>query len=120
MANIAWSDVMDIPGATADGFGNTTTGWQTMVINVVNTQLDPDEFDGESGPILKMARCMLACHYSALGKQGASGAVVGESEGEVSAQYAIPNFDLSLLRLTSYGRAVLTLANSAVGGATVL
>jgi hypothetical protein len=120
MAAILWTDVLDIPGAVADGFGSTTSGWQTMVLAVVNTQLDPDMFDGESGPITKMARCMLACHYSAFGKQGASGATTSESEGGVATSYAVPPFNLSLLYMTGYGRALRSLMNSASGGATVL
>jgi hypothetical protein len=120
MADIIWSDVMDVPGATNDGFGSVTAGWQTQILTIANTQLDPDAFGGVNDPIYKTARCLLACHYTAFAKLGMNGIAVLQSEGGVTQQYALPPFDKSRLMFTGYGLMLLSLMNAAYGGPTVL
>ena len=107
MTAILWSDVMAVPGAIGDGFASVPALGQTMILAVVNSakRLDVDMFDGEDGPITKLARCFLACHMAAKGKIGAGGALVGESDGRLARQYAMPAMTRSTLLTTSYGQA---------------
>lgn len=89
-----------------------------MILAVVNTQLDVTMFDGESGPITKLARCALAAHYGALGYMGSGGQVVAESEGGLSRAYAMPA--VGDLYSTSYGKLYRSLISSKAHGPRLL
>lgn len=119
MADIAWSDVLALPGASVEMAG-VSAGAQTMFLGVVNTQLDVTMFDGESGAITKLARCALAAHYGALSLLGSGGSIVGESEGGLSRQYAMPSAYLGPLYATSYGRLYSALISSKAHGPRLL
>lgn len=107
MTAILWSDVLAVPGAIGDGMAQVPALGQTMILAVVNStkRLDVDMFDGEDGPITKLARCFLALHMAARGKVGAGGALIGEADGRLSRQYAMPTMTRSSLTSTSYGTA---------------
>lgn len=110
MAPIAWTDVIALPGALGDGMGLVPVLGQTMILTAVNKLFDVTMFDGEEGPNTKLARVFMACHLAALGKLGTGGPMIGESDGRLSRQYAMPSTRSEWFR-TSYGAAAWTLAS---------
>lgn len=117
---IAWTDVTALPGAANDGLANVPANGQTMILSVVNSSifLDVSLFDGEDGPITKLARCAMAAHIAALGKLGSGGALLGESDGRLSRTYAIP--PRGTYGLTMYGQLFASLVGSGGYGPYVL
>ncbi len=61
MAAITWLDVV----AIACELSAINAAAQTMILEHVNTAFDPDNFDGEDAPRLKMLRAYAAAHYAA-------------------------------------------------------
>lgn len=118
--DIVWTDVLDVPGAVGDNFSNATIGWQTMCLVVSNTNLDPDVFGGDTSPVYKLARCLYACHMTALAMRGINGPTTSQSEGGVSTTNAYMPYNLNRLLATSYGTLLLSLMDSSYGGAMVL
>lgn len=118
MSAIAWSDVVALPGADVELAGVSPAG-QNILLAVVNSILDVNMFDGESGPITKAARCFLCAHFAALGKLGSGGPLVGETDGRLSRQYAMPNSRAEALQ-TSYGSAYWQLIGSQARGPRLL
>lgn len=110
MAPITWTDVVALPGAVGDGMGLVPPLGQTMILASVNKFFDVTMYDGEDGPDTKLARCYMACHFAALGKLGSGGTMIGESDGRLSRQYAMPATRSEWFR-TSYGAAAWSLAN---------
>jgi hypothetical protein len=117
---IAWSDVLNLPGAANDGLANVPVSGQTMILSVVNSAifLDTSLFDGEDGPITKLARCAIAAHMAALGKLGSGGALGAESDGRLSRTYAFP--PKGTYGLTMYGQLFASLVGSGGYGGYVL
>ena len=121
MAAIAWSDVLNLPGASADGLGSVAVGGQTMILACVNSSAycDPGAFDGEDGPLTKLARCALAAHTAALGKLGMGGALRAERDGKLEREYQVST-SARVLGLTSYGQLYLSLITPARQGPILL
>lgn len=93
-----------MPGASGDGLALVSLTAQTAILATVNKFLDVTSFDGESGPDTHLARCYLAAHFCALGKLGTGGPMIGESDGRLSRQYAMPS-TRSQFMTTSWGTA---------------
>lgn len=118
MAAIVWNDVVALPGADVE-LATVSVAGQTILLAVANSILDVNMFDGESGPITKAARCFLCAHFAALGKLGSGGPLIGESDGRLSRQYAMPNSRAEALQ-TSYGSAYWQLICGQARGPRVL
>lgn len=118
---ITWLDVMQLPGAAGDGLGSVPVGGQTLILACVSSTLhcDPGAFDGESGPITKLARCALAAHMATMGKLGAGGALRAESDGKLSRAYQVDT-SRGGLSMTSYGQLYLSLITPANHGPRLL
>lgn len=118
MAAIAWSDVLGLPGAVTELAGVPALG-QVAILGAVNSMLDVSRFDGESGPLTKLARCFLAAHFGALGMLGSGGPLIGEAAAGLSRQYAMPN-TRSEYMTTSYGQAYFSLIGTQAFGPRLL
>lgn len=89
MAAILWSDITPI---YAD-LSTIDVAAQTMILAYVNGTLGVavDKFDGEEGPMTKLARVNLAAHMATMcvrGSSGGVGPIQSMSEGSVSVTYA--------------------------------
>lgn len=119
MAAILWSDVTSLPGANVELAGVPVAG-QTIILAVANARFDTTMFDGESGPLMKAARCYFAAHMAAMGLLGSGGVLTGEAAGGLSRQYAAPTLGRSELMRTSYGAMVWQLIGSQAHGPRLL
>jgi hypothetical protein len=115
VAAIVWTDVT----ALAPELGTTAAQTQTDVLAFVNAALAVSLYDGEGGPRTRLSRIYLAAHLATMPRLGAGGALVGESAGGLSRQYAAP-MTRSNLGKTSYGVAFLSLSPPAARGPQVL
>lgn len=109
MADIAWNpDVI----AVAPELSTAAVAAQIAILAHVNTDLDVSMFDGEGGPMTRLARMYLAAHFGTqIGAGASAGAVVSESAGGLSRSYASVASSESSLGSTAYGRLYLSLAN---------
>lgn len=118
MAAITWQNVEDAtdndPIITAFSMAG-----QMLILAVVNKSLNVALYDGEDGDLTLLARCMLAAHYAASAKLGATGPITAESEGGISISYAV-SYDKSPYMLTSYGRLFWQLIPPAACGPRLL
>lgn len=122
MAAIAWTDVQTVPGAPAAKLATVDPVWQAVMVAMANTYLDVNIFGGEDAPVTKLARCLYVLHMYTLEIMGAASALSGtagplskEQAGKLVREYgSIETRGDSLnndpLSLTSYGRALVTLA----------
>lgn len=116
MASIVWTDVAALPNVPTI----STTG-QAAILGVVNSALDVSAFDGEAGPITKLARMFLAAHFASLAQLGRGGVLAAESGGGLSRSYAMPPLaNRSWYMTTSYGSAFYGLLRPQVRGPIVL
>lgn len=122
MADIEWTDVT----AFAPALSTVDEAAQDDIIAWVNAAINPDTFDGDDGPIYRIARIYLAAHSALLARQGNSngaGPVTLETAGGVTRQYANPGGGIALAALDSTGYGKLykqLLASSNVRGPFVL
>jgi hypothetical protein len=112
MAAIAWTDVVALPGAAR--LATLATIYQDVVLAMVNTRVAVDGFDGEDGPLTKLARMYLAAHQATLGLQKAPGALTGERAGGIDKTFAAPMIQ-SEFAVTPYGMLYLTLVRTSPG-----
>ncbi len=117
MAAITWADVTAVAGELA----NFATAGQTALLSVVNSasMIDVSAFDGEDGPLTKVARSYLAAHLAASSRNGTGGALISESAGGLSRSFAAPS-TRSQYFTTSYGQMYLMLASPACHGPALL
>lgn len=101
---------MAMPGAAENGLASVPILGQTAILACVNAFFDVAMFDGESGPNTRLARCFMVGHFVSLDRLGAGGPLIGESDGRLSRQYAMPATKSEWLS-TSYGRAAWMLAS---------
>ncbi len=107
MAPIVWTDVTSLPSSS--NLASVDPIAQTAILASVNRFLDVSSFDGEDGPDTHLARANLAAHFCSLDSLGrAGGALTLESDGRLSAQYAMPS-TRSEYFMTGYGRMVYAL-----------
>ncbi len=117
MTAIAWSDVTALPGASS--FVSVSSGAQTMILDVANTALNASAFDGEDGPITKLARVNFAAHICAFEKLGVSGPLASQSALSLARSFMAPQ-SKSLFEQTSFGRVFLTMIRNSARGPIVL
>jgi len=108
MADITWTDVLDIaPELAAVG-----AGAQSLYLAHANTALAVEALGGEAAPKLKLARIYLVAHLAtaaALAIGGASGPVVSESAGGLSVSYGAAAAATTDYGSTGYGRSLAAL-----------
>lgn len=122
MAAILWTDITVRPGAPA-ALASVDIAVQTVWLEIANTYLDVNIFDGEDGPVTKNARCLYVLHMYAMEvvasimvSTGATGPVTRETAGKLTVEYgSLGNTGGSAsnsdpLGATMYGRALLALA----------
>ena len=115
MAAILWTSVI----AIAPELAATAPEAQASLLGFVNSALDVSKYDGESGPITKMARMYLAAHFASLALLGAGGPITMERAGQLEVEYAIPRGKSEYLS-TSYGRAFYQLGRPIARGPVLL
>jgi hypothetical protein len=108
MASIIWTDVT--AHAPELVTAAVSVAAQADILAYVNDALDVTMFGGETAARTKMARIYLAAHLGTIdsqGSTGATGAVIGESIGGLSVQYASnsPAGTDPLYDKTPYGQA---------------
>jgi hypothetical protein len=106
MASITWDHVLD----HAPELSVVDTDARVDILAVANEVLDVTHFGGESAAKTKLARVYFAAHFGTIdsqGSSGATGAVIGESVGGLSRQYASnsPMGTDPLWEKTPYGQA---------------
>lgn len=115
MAAIVWSDVTGLAAELA----TFPAAGQTAILGAVNTLLNVASFDGENGPITKLARMYLAAHLAASAALGGTGPLISETEGSLSRGYAIPSGH-GAFATTTYGSMYWMLLRPVVRGPVVL
>lgn len=114
MAAITWTQVVLIAPELAE----VETDAQTLILEYVNEELDPDDWGGESSVRLKRGRIYLAAHCGALALPreegglagGASGLVTSVQEGDARVAFSsladilAGGGDGDALMLTPYGQ----------------
>ncbi len=93
---------------------------QDLILDFVNTNLNPEAFCGEGNPRLTLARIYYAAHLGTITNRGDAqgGPVQSESEGGVSVSYGMfsPAGADPLLSTTSYGKQWLQLVRVSPDG----
>ncbi len=120
MADITWDQVLgfaaelsSVPGAARE-----------TILEYVNTSLKPTYLGGAESAEYTLARIYLAAHLGlGVGAGGATGAVIAEGLGGITAQYAFtpPTTGDEDYGSTNYGRKFLSMIrhSSAKGGLVV-
>lgn len=101
MAAILWSDVVDFAASQA----SVPVGAQTLILEYVNTSVDPTTFGGEDSTNLKLARVLLAAHLGTLrATEGNPNAITQETitATSLSTSFAFQSSSTALTS-TSYG-----------------
>lgn len=98
MADIAWSDVVDLQANLSD----LAAGAQAKILDYVNNGLNAAAFGGEDSPRYVLARCYLAAHLGELTRRKGERAVSGETYGASSVSIAYGMSDDGL-KQTSWG-----------------
>ncbi len=121
MAAIVWTDVTTQPRAPAS-FATVDIAWQTVFLAMANTYLDVSMFDGEDGPVTKIARVLYISHMLTLqaiagasATAGVSGPVTSLKASKLEVTYgslgsSSGGTGSDPLGQTSYGSALLMLA----------
>lgn len=120
MADIVWSDVVDVAAELATG---VSAGFQTKILGYVNRRVSQESFPDDETYVL--ARCYLAAHYGKLQKESSSGAastagaITSMSEGGVSIGFGGAGGASSArdpsLSLTKYGQTFQGLVRQSAG-----
>ena len=115
MAAITWDDVLGLPNIPASVAAVSTVG-RTMILSRINYvsvdlpgEFNVDNFDGEDGPVTKMARVLMAAHLAlSLRPVPASGPLTEEHELDLGATYAYTPFPkgAAWYSTTGYGLAL--------------
>lgn len=101
MADVAWSDVVDLQ----PNLSTVSAGAQAKILAYVNEGLEAAAFGGEDSPRYVLARCYMAAHLAELTKKsGAAGAVSSETYARGSVSIAYGTTDEGLMS-TSWGQA---------------
>lgn len=113
MAPITWNDVL----AHAPELTSVSNAARTDLLDYVNRDIDPELFDGETGPKTKLARIYLAAHLgagvAASGGSTSVGSITAETAGGLSRSYGQPaSLSVASLGSTSYGQAYLQILRS--------
>jgi hypothetical protein len=112
VADIIWSDVVDVASELATG---VSSGFQTKILGYVNEAVNPRSFGGDPSFGYDLARAYLAAHYALYYKLKAAaeqGPQTSESEGGVSESFSAPTMaNQSIFNATRYGRLFLSLMN---------
>ena len=120
MAALAWSDVVNHAAALSPLDAEA----QTDLLAYGNGVLVPNDFGGETGAPLKLARIYLAAHFATLAKSTASASVAGpvtsESGGGLSRSYGTVIGAASSLGETRYGRMFAALLARSPGRGPVV
>lgn len=114
MASIVWPDVVSIAKELAGD--RVSLAGQTWILRHVNKRLNVALFGGEDSDDLRMARLFLAAHMGTKTSVGDGGAIIAESGGGLSVQYAPPIMTRSALFETAYGRQYWDMLRVAAGG----
>jgi hypothetical protein len=114
VADIAWSDVVDLQA----NLSTVAAGAQTKILTYVNEGLSAAAFGGEDSPRYTLARIYLAAHLGELARRNGERAVSSETIAASSISMSYGAVDDSLSQ-TSWGSqyAEMLLASSLrVGG----
>lgn len=118
MADIDWTNVTNF----APELSTVSAGAQADILALVNTAFAVAEFDGEDGPVTKLARIYYAAHLGTLVGSGAAGGLVAsESAGGLSRSYVAGGSTTSGdLAMTAYGRLLRGMMGRYAGGPRVI
>lgn len=114
LGDITWSDVTGVDPTLVTG---VSAMYKALILDFINTRVNPDMFKGTESSTFRLARIFLACHFAQFPKASRSGGnrgpVVSQSEGGVSQSFAVTAMmTASALGSTEGGRAYQFLVQS--------
>lgn len=112
--DITWDDVTVADPTLVTG---VSALYKLLILDFVNTRVNPHMFKGPTSSTFRMARIFLACHFAQFPKAskfgGNRGPVTSQSEGGVSQSFAVTAMmTSSALGSTEGGRAFQFLAQT--------